>query len=60
MAVHYYTSLMMATLVGLKHVASVPLGTPNVYVPPFSITLLYQPDDGPFSWVKHVAFVKTF
>jgi hypothetical protein len=35
-------------------------GTPTVYVPPFSISLLFQPDDGPLVGFKHVALVKTF
>jgi hypothetical protein len=33
---------------------------PTVDVLPFSISLLYQPDDGPLVGLKHVAFVKTF
>jgi hypothetical protein len=37
-----------------------PEGTPNVYAPPFSISLLYQPDDGPLVGSKHVALIKTF
>jgi hypothetical protein len=35
-----------------------PDGTPTVYVLPFSISLLYQPDDDPSVGMKHVAFVK--
>jgi hypothetical protein len=31
----------------------------HVYVPLFSISLLYQPDDGPLVGLKHVALVKT-
>jgi hypothetical protein len=33
-------------------------GAPNVYVLPFSVSLLYQPDDDPSVGLKHVAFVK--
>jgi hypothetical protein len=33
---------------------------PAVYVLPFLISLLYQPDDGPLVGLKHVAHVKTF
>jgi hypothetical protein len=34
--------------------------TPTVYILPFSILILYQPDDGPLGGSKHVAIVKTF
>jgi hypothetical protein len=34
------------------------VGTPAVYVLPFSISLLYQPDDGPLVGSKRVAIVK--
>jgi hypothetical protein len=37
-----------------------PEGTPTVYVLPFSISLLYQPDDGPSVGLKYVAVVKQF
>jgi hypothetical protein len=33
---------------------------PTVYVLPFSISLLYQPDDDPSVGLKHVAFIKQF
>jgi hypothetical protein len=32
----------------------------GIYVLPFQISLLYQPDDGPLVGLKHVALVKTF
>jgi hypothetical protein len=35
------------------------LGTPTVYVLPFSLSL-YQPDYGPFVGLKHVAFLNHF
>jgi hypothetical protein len=34
-----------------------PEGAQTVYVWPFSISLLYQPDDDPPVGLKHVAFV---
>jgi hypothetical protein len=36
------------------------VGTPTVYVLPFSVSLLYQPDDGPLVGLKHVAVVQKF
>jgi hypothetical protein len=38
----------------------VTIGTPALYVLPFSIPLLYQHDDGPLVGSKHVAFVKIY
>jgi hypothetical protein len=37
-----------------------PIGMPTVYVLPFSISLLYQSDDGSVVGLKHVALVKIF
>jgi hypothetical protein len=37
-----------------------PVDMPTAYVLPFSISLLYQPDDGTLVGLKHVAVVKTF
>jgi hypothetical protein len=37
-----------------------PVGTPAIYVLPFSISLIYQPEDGPLVGLKHVALVKAF
>jgi hypothetical protein len=34
------------------------VGMPTVYVLPFSISLLYQPDDDTLAGLKHVALVK--
>jgi hypothetical protein len=36
------------------------VGTPTIYVLPFSVSLLYYPDDGTLVGSKHVAIVKTF
>jgi hypothetical protein len=35
-----------------------PVGMPTIYVPTFSISLLYQPDDGPLGGLKHVTLAK--
>jgi hypothetical protein len=53
------TKLKMAVHKQLAYLRD-PVGTPTVHVLPFSISLLYQPDDGPLVGLKHVALVKIF
>jgi hypothetical protein len=58
---HHQVGIMKVRMAVHKLLASLrdPVGTPTIYLLPFSL-LLYQRDDDPLVGLKHVAFINHF